>query len=373
MTAAESKANFPSVTQVATQAVETNVVPGLAVAVVHGASRTTVNFGALYAPGHAGAALTQVDESTIYDLASLTKALCTSLLTMVAVAQGTLELDAQVRHWLPSAPQGITLRHLLNHSSGWPAHHKFYGTLCPDAALVAKPHPGLRSQLINLVASTPADVAPGTASTYSDLGFIALGYVVQCALNRPLDEAFEHYIARPLMLQTLRFGTRPSDLPRVAPTENCAWRQRLMVGQVHDQNAWLMGGVAGHAGLFGTATDVATVAQSLLRSHAGTPDHNDPIPTEILRYFWAHQTPASTWALGWDRPSPIGSLAGTYLSRTALGHLGFTGCSLWLDPLTQTAVVMLSNRIYPNVYDDPRFRRLRPAMMDAALADLGLA
>jgi serine-type D-Ala-D-Ala carboxypeptidase len=212
---------------------------------------------------------------------------------------------------------------------------------------------------------------PGEGNVYSDLGFVALGYVLECVFNASLDLAFEQQIATPLGLPSLRFGTDPHQRNLVAPTEQCPWRKRLIVGEVHDQNAWVMGGIAGHAGLFGTANDVVTLGQSLLRSYAGNPLANDPVNTNVLRHFWAYRnTNQSTWALGWDRPSDSGSLAGRLLSRQALGHLAFTGCSVWIDPVTQTQVVMLSNRIHPVVKNDPRFRQLRPDVMDAALRGL---
>jgi len=261
---------------------------------------------------------------------------------------------------------------LLAHSSGWPAHRKFYLELWPDGT--AREPALLRNQLMSLLQHTPLQAVPGDRTVYSDLGFIALGYILECVFNQPLDLAFAQNVAEPLGLATLRFGERARDQDATAPTEQCAWRNKLMVGQVHDQNAWAMGGVAGHAGLFGTATDVTLLGQSLLRSHAGNQTNSDPVKCDVLRYFWQYRrTAADTWALGWDRPSQAGSLAGATIDRRAVGHLGFTGCSVWIDPYAQALVAMLSNRVHPTVADDPRFRQLRPAVMDAALQDVNYA
>lgn len=362
----------PALTHAVAEAVRDQVTPGVAVAVGRAGTTSSFNFGRLYAPGTAGSPTTQVDENTIYDLASLTKALCTSVLAMVAVARGTLDLRNDIRRWLPHAPAGITPEHLLAHSSGWPAHRKFYSELWPGGT---GPAPALlRDQLMSLLQDTPLQAAPGARTVYSDLGFIALGHILECVFNQPLDLAFARNVAAPLELATLRFGVRARDQDATAPTEQCAWRSKLMLGQVHDQNAWAMGGVAGHAGLFGTATEVALLGQSLLRSHADSPAKGDPVKRDVLRYFWQYRrNTAATWALGWDRPSQVGSLAGATIDRRAVGHLGFTGCSVWLDPYAQTVVAMLSNRVHPTVADDPRFRQLRPTVMDAALQDVGYA
>jgi serine-type D-Ala-D-Ala carboxypeptidase len=361
---------FNSLSELANEAVSRGVVPGLAVSIGQGKAHRTLCFGNLFAPAKYPNPLTGVDENTIYDLASLTKALCTSVLAMIAVQKGTLDLQAQLRRWLPAAPVGVTLCHLLEHSSGWPSHRKFYESLLPDASSLALPNQQGADSVVSLVQNTPLECTPGTRTLYSDLGFIALGHVLQSEFKMPLNEAFLQHVAGPLETSTLRFGTTLDTRERVAPTEQCQWRRRLLLGEVHDQNAWLMGGVAGHAGLFGTANDVAMVLQSLVRTYMGDAHGRALVSPEVLRHFWDHHSSTGTWALGWDRPSVSGSLAGALIDRRALGHLAFTGCSIWADPFTQTQVVILSNRIHPVVLDDPRFRQLRPALMDAALEGL---
>ncbi|MCG5054233.1 MAG: beta-lactamase family protein [Myxococcales bacterium] len=356
---------FPRTQGLMEAAVAQGVVPGAAIAMLGPSHERPVvlNVGRLSARGE------EVSDTTSYDLASLTKALVTSLLAMQAVATGRLRLSDPVSRWLPHVPDTLTLEHLLTHSSGWPAHERFFAGLVTAPDTLAVPPQGLARALVDAVARTPCTAPPGTRTLYSDLGFIALGHVLGEVYEASLAELFASRVAAPLGLSRLRFGPAR---PPVAPTERCPWRQRLIVGQVHDQNAWAMGGVAGHAGLFGTAADVASLMQSLLRAHAEQARSEDPIEGPTLRAFWSHRSPAGgTWALGWDRPSPGASLAGTLISRQAVGHLGFTGCSVWCDPAQATCVVMLSNRIHPDVTDDPRFRALRPAVMDAALTELG--
>jgi CubicO group peptidase (beta-lactamase class C family) len=151
-------------------------------------------------------------------------------------------------------------------------------------------------------------------------------------------------------------------------------RGRLLCGEVHDLNAFAMGGVAGHAGLFANAADLLALASALCAAwrDAGPAGGAPLVPAEVLRLFWQPAgIPGSTWRLGWDGPAASGSLAGDRLSRQAVGHLGFTGCSLWIDPERETCIVVLTNFVHPTVRKDPRFRALRPALNDAALDAIG--
>jgi serine-type D-Ala-D-Ala carboxypeptidase len=259
----------------------------------------------------------------------------------------------------------------LSHAAGLPAHRPFYESLLQSGV----PIPGSRQAVLAAAAAEPASYPAGTRSVYSDLGFILLGAMVEHAMGDRLDRLARRRLFAPLGLTSLRFfdqappeGAR--DLRQVAPTEDCPVRGRLVRGEVHDLNAFAMGGVAGHAGLFGTAGDVFALSMALCATWRG--ERQDFVAPEILRTFWQRSgIVGSTWRLGWDGPSPAGSMAGQRLSRAGVGHLAFTGCSLWLDPEQSIAVVTLTNRVHPAVVDDPRFRRLRPALVDAALTDLG--
>ena len=317
-------------------------------------------------------ALAAVD--TVYDLASLTKALVTSVLCMRAVAEGRLTLDDSLgRHMdsLADRPE-VTLRRVLAHAGGFPAHRKFYDDLLDKA----DPRPVGAQAVVRLAAAEPLAYAPGSRSVYSDLGFILLGAVVERVLGGRLDELAQRLIFGPLGIG-LRFVDLCVQAPTenlggspVAPTERCPVRRRLVVGEVHDLNAFAMGGIAGHAGLFGRASDVLRLAFALCAAYHGRGlDGGTPIVSpQVLREFWQPAgVPGSTWRLGWDGPSQHGSLAGDLISRRAVGHLGFTGCSLWIDPDQETCALVLTNRVHPEVHDDPRFRALRPALHDAAL------
>jgi CubicO group peptidase (beta-lactamase class C family) len=185
----------------------------------------------------------------------------------------------------------------------------------------------------------------------------------------------------PLQLASLGFVDLREDAPRsqfrghdVAPTEHCSVRGRLIVGEVHDLNAFAMGGIAGHAGLFGGIRDLLELCFALCAAYHGRGVHGRAplVSREVLREFWQPAgISGSTWRLGWDGPSATGSLAGSLISRRAVGHLSFTGCSLWIDPEQETSVILLCNRIHPKVADGPRFRAFRPAVHDAALQAVG--
>ncbi len=281
------------------------------------------------------------DASTLFDLASLTKPLCTALLCMRLVDQDRIALTDEVR-------PGITVRQLLSHSSGLPA----WRSLGAD-----------RATIIDAVFREPLLTAPGSAAVYSDLGFILLGEAIEEVTGDSLDVAFTREIAAPLgIAEDLRFLPAAA---RCAPTEN--GRQ----GLVDDDNARTMGGVAGHAGLFGTAPAVAKIVTDLVRSWSGAPGLAS---TETVRTFWSPSgVPGSTWCLGWDRPAPVGSLpgssAGERWPRDGVGHLGFTGCSIWIDPARARWVVLLSNRVCPTRANEA-IKQLRPRLHDSIVAAL---
>jgi CubicO group peptidase (beta-lactamase class C family) len=284
---------------------------------------------------------------TLFDIASLTKALSTTTLTMIFEERGLLSLSDEVR-------PGITVRHLLCHASGLPA----WRSLVPRPDL-----PDRRAAVVAAARQAPLESTPGARSQYSDLGFILLGDLLERRGGARLDKLFEKEISRPLG-SGLTFHPAAG---RAAPTE------RGLVGVVHDDNARAMEGVAGHAGLFGTAADVFAVAASLLASFLDRRDRRDHKvlvePSTVRRYFTPSGVPGSTWCLGWDRPSEEGSSAGTRWPRSGVGHLGFTGCSLWLDPPRGRAAILLSNRVHPTSKNEA-IKGLRPVLHDAIVAAL---
>jgi CubicO group peptidase (beta-lactamase class C family) len=313
---------------------------------------------------------------TVYDVASLTKAVVTSLIAMGEVGAGRLALDATVASLLPEfagpGRDGVTVRQLLCHASGLPAHRPLWRR--------AAEAPAERWAICHLAAREPLEYPPGTRAVYSDLGFILLGWLLERLTGTRLDVLLQDRIAGPLGLSATGFvnladPAAPARLlgdRSVAATQLCPERRRLMLGEVDDLNAAAMGGIAGHAGLFSTAADLGLVAGALTAAWRGAGGQSPIVDRDALRIFWSPAgVPGSTWRLGWDSPAASGSQAGMRLSRDAVGHLGFTGCSLWIDPARQVWIVLLSNRVHPAPPSDDRFRQFRPALHDAVAEALG--
>ena len=313
---------------------------------------------------------------TVYDVASLTKAVVTSLLAMGEVGAGRLALDAAVAGLLPEfagpGRDGVTVRQLLCHASGLPAHRPFWRR--------AAEAPAERWAIAHLAAREPLEYPPGTRAVYSDLGFILLGWLLERTTGARLDVLMQNRIAGPLAMAATTFvnlaaPAAPARLlgdRSVAATQLCTERHRLVLGEVDDLNAAAMGGIAGHAGLFSTAADLGRIAGALTAAWRGEGGSPAIIERDVVRTFWSpSDIPGSTWRLGWDGPAAAGSQAGARLSRDAVGHLGFTGCSLWIDPAREIWIVLLSNRAHPSPPTDDRFRHFRPALHDAVAEALG--
>jgi CubicO group peptidase (beta-lactamase class C family) len=341
------------------QAISEGVTPGLVVAV--GSAGQTVFLDA-YGRRQVEPTPHPTTRDTVFDLASLTKAAVTSLITAQAVAAGRLDLDDALE--TPGTAARATIRQALAHATGLPAHRPFHEQ-------VTAPN---RDRVVALAAAEPLVYEPGTRSLYSDLGFILLGDRLERTLGAPLDRLADQ-LFRPVGLASLCFpGTNPLVGPPVAATQRCPVRGRVLVGEVDDLNAYAMGGIAGHAGLFGTAGDLAALAHALCAAwrDSGTAGGPPLVPGAVLRAFWAPAgIPGSAWRLGWDGPAATGSLAGDLISRQAVGHVAFTGCSIWIDPEREAFVVLLTNRVHPKAQTDPRFPALRRAVNDAALEGIG--
>jgi CubicO group peptidase (beta-lactamase class C family) len=292
---------------------------------------------------------------TIFDLASLTKVLATTSAVMLLVDEGRLVLDDPVAKLLPHFgerdKEGVTLRHLLTHSSGLHPWRGFHELLLERERKKGEHWIGTRAAhdwILESICRSALVHEPGSAAVYGDLDFIVLGAVVEAASGERLDRFCAERIFAPLGLGETRFLREPAneaERRRFAATENCPWRGRIVWGEVHDPNAAAMGGVAGHAGLFSTADDVMRFASALLDVWHG---RSTVLPGERLVEFATRQRlPAgSDWALGWDTPTAGGSSSGRYFSPQSIGHLGFTGTSLWIDFEAQAIVVMLTNRIH---------------------------
>jgi CubicO group peptidase (beta-lactamase class C family) len=314
-----------------------------------------------------------VDAATCFDLASLTKVLATSPLVLLAIQDGYLALDTPVREVLRDyAGQGreaITLRMLLDHSSGLPAWRPYYEAVPAATRATVEGRDAVR----RMVLAEPPEAEPGSRTAYSDLNFILLDWILERTHGRRTDALFAERLARPLRLDSLFFvdladpasAARAREGRRFAATERCPWRGRTLMGEVHDDNAYAMGGVSGHAGLFGTVADVATVASAWLAAFGGRGDLLDP---GLVRRFWRRSAlPGSTRALGFDTPSPVASQAGRGFGARTVGHLGFTGTSLWIDPDRELIVVLLTNRVHPSRANEA-IRQFRPMIHDRVTA-----
>jgi CubicO group peptidase (beta-lactamase class C family) len=301
-----------------------------------------------------------VAADTIYDLASLTKVVATTTMAMILVDEGRLDLDQKVGEILPGFrgpwKDRVTVRHLLTHSSGLPATAPLYQDIRGRAAYVQR------------IAAMDLVYPPGSQSVYSDLGVILLGEILERAAGRPLEDFVRERILEPLGMRDTLFRPPASLAARIAPTEFDPWRGRMVHGEVHDENAFALGGAAPHAGLFGTAGDLSRFAQMLL--NGGVLDDRRIVSRETVGLFTRRAgIPGSDRALGWDTRSAEGSSAGTFFSSRSFGHTGFTGTSIWIDPERNLFVILLTNRVHPT-RENNLIRQARPTVADAVVRAL---
>jgi beta-N-acetylhexosaminidase len=310
--------------------------------------------------------------NTMYDIASLTKVVATT--TIVAkLAEGDfpvpIDLDAKVERYLPewvpdTAPDlawrhKVTVRHLLTHTSGLPAFKEYWRTSKS------------REESLARIFAEPLEYEPGTKEVYSDLGIILLTEIIERLTGKPLDTLANAYIFSPVDMKNTMFRPPQKFWPTIAPTEfDNQLRHRLVQGEVHDENAFVLGGVSGHAGLFSTARDLAAFCQMLL--NGGVYAHHRILRRATVSLFTKPQELSNgTRTLGWAVPTEDGS-SGHYFSTHSFGHTGFTGTSIWIDPDRQLFVVLLTNRVHPT-RENTQIQQVRPALHDAVMQALGLA
>lgn len=320
-----------------------------------------------------------MERDTIFDLASLTKVMATTAALMRLVADGAVCLDDPVSKYLPRfaerGKEAVTVRHLLTHSSGLKPWRAFHELLLEKERKTGERiigTPAAREFVIDRICRSGLVHEPGVAAVYGDLDFIVLGALVESVVHEPLDVHCAERIYRPLGLAQTFFvrtdpgGEQPPDgvRKRFAATEACPWRDRVVWGEVHDPNASVMGGVAGHAGLFATADDVHRFASVLLDCWHG---RSDAFAPDAVRAFFTrqHLPKDSDWAIGWDTPTPGASSSGRHFSAESVGHLGFTGTSIWIDLRKEAIVVLLTNRVHP-IARRSQFR-LRPLVHDLVM------
>lgn len=364
------------------RAIETGAIPGAVLVVRMGAD--SVYQGAF-------GSRTLIPEpqpiriETVFDLSSLTKPLATTIAVMMLVRDGKLRLDDRVTrlfHDFGLRGKGtVTFRHLLAHCSGLAAWRPF----CQQVAEIERAgkvnfmgSQGAREYVYDQIHREKPEAPPGIKTTYSDLNFILLGETVERIAGVNINRFCRDKIYRPLGLNSTDFidfsMARSRRLEPVAEmfaaTEICPLRKRLLVGEVHDENAFAMGGVAGHAGLFAPAREVDRIAAELIACCAG---RSDFLPQRIVRDFWRRDLTVggSTWALGWETPSANYSSSGRHFSSAAVGHLGFTGTSVWIEPEREVAVTLLTNRVHPQ-RNNQAIREFRPRIHDLVMEALGL-
>ncbi len=353
-----------SITQVIDSGIAAGAAPGAVLAVSYRGQRYLYGAGRLALDDPR-----RPDGHSIYDLASLTKVVATTTLAMFAVSEGKLDLDAPVQRYLPefrgAGKDRVTVRHLLTHSSGLPADRPIWRQ-SPDA-----------DSALRLVNGTRLDTVPGARMVYSDLGAIVLGEVIEKVYHGRLDRLAARRIFRPLGMVSTGFRPNRRLIPRIAATEyDSAWRKRMVRGEVHDEKAAWLGGVAGHAGLFASAVDLMSFGEWLVASGSAGGRTDGPgwkrailsaLPP-VRQFVWNEFTrrqdlvPGSSRALGWDTPSQ-GSSAGHRLSPESFGHTGFTGTSIWIDPTRELVIVLLTNRVHPT-RNNPRTGPFRVAVAD---------
>jgi CubicO group peptidase (beta-lactamase class C family) len=357
-------------------AVEEGVFPGAVLAVRHRGS--LVYEQAVGRLSFAPSAAPTIPQ-TVYDLASLTKPLATTTAILLLAQQRRLTIGSRVDDWLDpfrGSPLGeASLLHLLTHSSGLPGWRAFYERLSADPALEyqIRDRKRVQARVLEYIKEESLLFPSGARSLYSDLGFMLLGMIVERITGQSLADFCEKALFAPLEAGPLAYraigsnATTDNPVYPIAPTEEDPWRGRIVCGEVHDENAYAMGGIAGHAGLFGTARAVLTVSSAWLAAYHGRDSFLD---RTLVQRFTARQQfiPHSSWAIGWDTPSASSS-SGKYFSPASFGHLGYTGTSLWIDPSQDLEVVLLSNRVHPTRRNE-RIRRFRPQIHDLVYQEL---
>lgn len=360
-TAKSQRSLFREAYQILEDAIDAKAFPGAAFGIVAD--------GAILALDAVGrfiydSASPQVSAVTIYDLASVTKVLATTSMAMLLYDRCCLPLDAPVARWLPGllnheaagGPRGrITVRMLLCHSSGLPAYARLFESAHDAEALFAA--------CLRLPLETP----PGECYAYSDPGFILLGKLLEKIAGESIDSFCNREVFGPLQMRSTRYRPPEGWRGSIPPTEqDRSFRGRTIQGEVQDENCSVLGGVSGHAGLFSNALDPLRYAASLLRHGiAGLPDIPEIFSPTTVQLFTTRQQipPGSSRALGWDTPSNPSS-SGHLFSPHSAGHLGYAGTSLWIDFDADVAVVLLTNRTWPD-RSNKRIQQIRPQFHDA--------
>jgi CubicO group peptidase (beta-lactamase class C family) len=304
-------------------------------------------------------AISPMTEETVFDMASLTKVVATTTAVMQLVEKGKINLEVPVANYLPQfhtvLRQRITVRQCLTHYSGLPPDLpnkdlKYSNRIKPSARIIWRK-----------IWQIKPDAAPDEKFLYSDIGFITLGKLVEKVSGKSLDRYAQEAIFTPLKMNSTRFRPPAKWRTRIAATEKKPWGE-VLLGKVHDPTACLLGGVAGHAGLFSTADDLARFCQMIL--NGGDLEGARILRPETVQLMTSPQSPQGKKdlrGLGWDIQSPHSSLRGNFFSPLSFGHTGYTGTSIWIDPPTQTYLIILSNRVHPQDKGSSKYLRMEIA------------
>ena len=308
-----------------------------------------------------------VTKDTIYDLASLTKPLATTLAVMQLIQESRLSLDQLVvsflPHFLDPLMSQVTIRHLLAHSSGLAGYRPYYLNLRQI------PLKERKKQLDKMLTQEHLVCIPGRQVLYSDIGFMILRWIIETISGQRLDHFLSEFLYHPLELERLFFVDMNQQAcnDNIAATELCDWRNILLKGKVHDDNAFIMGGIDGHAGLFGSAVDIARMISTLLSDRRGK-SGGSFFNSDLIQVFWSRQTPSGR-ALGFDMPSTDGASCGHFFPKTTVGHLGYTGTSFWIDPERSIFIVLLTNRVHPSRFN-VGIRKFRPIIHNQIMINM---
>lgn len=357
--------HFPAARSLLLEAIREQAFPGATFGVLHGAREWIEAIGHFTYDQDSPRMLPE----TIFDIASLSKVLATTAMAMLLWERGQLDLDGSIGERLPafihdepagSPRRSITARMLLAHSSGLPAYARLFE------------HHRTAQSLLDACLRMPLEALPGTRTVYSDIGFMILGRLLEAVAEECIDRYCQRHIFNPLEMKSTLYCPPAEMRPAIPPTGvDSALRHRMLQGEVHDDNCWVLGGISGHAGLFSNVADTLRFASCILNS--GAPVFR---PQTVSLFTTRASNMKGARALGWDMPSKPSS-SGQYFSPTSVGHLGYTGTSLWIDFEKHLAVVLLTNRTLlaqPSENGSSnKIQQVRPRFHDAVVRELGLA
>ncbi len=357
------------VTNKISEALKSRIFPGISAAVLF---KESSQWKRLFFSGGKtgyGANYSSVKSETFFDIASLTKPLCTVPCLLHLIKSNKISFDTKIGKFFNfkkgSKKEKIEIKHLLSHCSGFDAYKPFFKDFKSGF------FQGNKKKMINKICDLELIYETGEKNIYSDLGFILLGQIIEDIAGCSLDIFFKKWISEPLYISDqLLFNPLDKKISRstIAATEKCDWRKKILHGEVHDEHCFLMGGKAGHAGLFGTIHGVASLCESIFDQWQDNKD-NFLLLGDLFKGIFISTNEKSTWYRGFDKPSGGISSSGKYFSPESAGHLGFTGTSFWMDPNNNIIIILLTNRVHLT-RENTAIRQFRPLFHDVVMQTL---